>query len=70
MWSLKRIISWVGLYKYSDASKSIVDRVEEPHLHYQVGQSRGDEALKTELTDEDLKYLEEPHKPNPVMGRT
>jgi len=28
------------------------------------------EALKIELTDEDLKYLEEPYKPNPVMGHT
>lgn len=28
------------------------------------------EALKVELTDEDLKYLEDPYKPNPVMGHT
>ena len=25
-------------------------------------------ALKIELTDEELKYLEEEYKPNPVMG--
>jgi len=28
------------------------------------------EALNVELTDEDLAYLEEPYKPNPVMGHT
>jgi hypothetical protein len=28
------------------------------------------EALKVELTDEDLKFLEEPYKPNPIMGHT
>jgi len=28
------------------------------------------EALKIELTEEDLKYLEEEYKPNPVMGHT
>jgi len=28
------------------------------------------EALKIELTDEDLAYLEEPYRPNPVIGHT
>jgi len=28
------------------------------------------DALKVELTDEDIKSLEEPYKPNPVMGHT
>ena len=27
-------------------------------------------ALEVELTDEELKYLEEEYKPNPVLGHT
>ena len=28
------------------------------------------ESLKIELTDEDLTYLEEPYKPNAIIGHT
>ncbi|KAF9653315.1 Aldo/keto reductase [Thelephora ganbajun] len=80
------------MYKTSDASKSIVDRVEELAnkkgvkmaqiaLAWSakkvtapiVGTTKLEnlkemiEALKIELTDEDLNFLEEPYKPNPVL---
>lgn len=28
------------------------------------------DALKVELTDEEILYLEEPYRPNPVMGHS
>jgi len=86
---------WIQPYKSSEASKTIVDRVEElatkkgvkmaqiafawnakkvtapiigttklKNLEEMIG------ALKVELTDEDLAYLEEPYKPNPIIGHS